>query len=232
MQTTWAISCHIAGKALQGDANHVRWLLAVAPSVSRADRPTLPGLAKAIDPYVAIVLEDPALDIGTEPLDLPEDPFRVIQIIEQRLHAFIRNLLVEHYGDGEEAWWRKGIPLEVRKKCVSRREDDATPQEAYSYVDFIDLKDIVDKQWSVFESNLLTVSRGHLSNKRQWMSQLNLLNDLRNRLAHAVRRYNPDEHDRDLITEFFELTRTLIKEQMRPLTERLPRSAGEDSSQT
>lgn len=122
--------------------------------------------------------------------------------IEKRLHGLIRSTLETHYGPGEDGWWRKGIPQEIRKKCQHRREDDTgEPGDPFSYADLIDLKQIVEADWSVFES-CFAPAHACFENKGAWKSGLQKLNEIRNRLMHAARDYEPDDVDRKHIERF------------------------------
>ena len=48
-----------------------------------------------------------------------------IRTIEIGLHGLVREALEAEYG--EDHWWRKGVSLPIRQKCVARREEDNDP---------------------------------------------------------------------------------------------------------
>ena len=55
------------------------------------------------------------------------DIYQDIYSIEVGLHNFVRAVLEKKYGAKEEGWWREGIPSDIRKDCLIRREDDEKP---------------------------------------------------------------------------------------------------------
>ena len=79
------------------------------------------------------------------------DMYEDIRTIEVGLHKLIRRGLEEKFGSSESGWWREGVPLGVRKKCVERREEDDSKEwpQPYCYTDLIDLKTILDSNWGV-----------------------------------------------------------------------------------
>ena len=85
------------------------------------------------------------------PRSLMADMYGDLALIEIVLHDVIRKKLVQEYGPAESGWWKQGIPLPIREKCVARRESDDTPVESYRYTDLIDLRALIDKRWPVLE---------------------------------------------------------------------------------
>jgi hypothetical protein len=61
------------------------------------------------------------------------------------LHAAIRQALQEEYGNDESGWWRTGVPLSVRQKLQSRREEDTDAAEPYAYTDLLDPAEILER---------------------------------------------------------------------------------------
>lgn len=219
LASKWAVACHIAGKAISGDFSHARWLRRVFPGVEEVKNPTIPYVARIIEAYVARVISDPNLDIGSERPSGPTTPYDSLRRIEERLHAFIRDVLVVSFGSSNEAWWREGIPLPVRQKCVERREEDIKPQDAYSYVDLIDLKEILDKRWNLSEPRV-NPSRAWFKQKTDWMTGLVTLNELRKRIMHPARRYQVVDEDNAVLRQFDEALEALVEMQMREFMER------------
>ena len=75
------------------------------------------------------------------------DMYDDIRTIEAKLHHVIRGSLEERFGKPESGWWR-AIPVTIRTKCQTRREEDTEPSaEPYLYTDLVDLTEIADKQW-------------------------------------------------------------------------------------
>jgi hypothetical protein len=98
------------------------------------------------------------------------DMYESLCRLERFLHGYIRDELKR--GFGPKGWWRKGIPVIVRKDCKIRHEEDAEADEQddpYFYTTFIQLKEIFDKQWGLF-SKLLPSSA--TTDKRKFLSDL------------------------------------------------------------
>ena len=77
--------------------------------------------------------------------------------IERTLHTKIRIILIEEYGPNEIGWWRKGVHEKVRSSAAIARELDTefVGDPPYSYTTLINLKDIIENNWSsLFECRL------------------------------------------------------------------------------
>jgi hypothetical protein len=67
-----------------------------------------------------------------------------------------------------------GIPLGLRQKLHSRREEDTDPSEPYDYTDLIDLAELLEKNWSKIAAKILTdTSPGirALERRCQWWTE-------------------------------------------------------------
>jgi Swt1-like HEPN len=127
--------------------------------------------------------------------DLYED----IRLVEVTLHTRIREALQEEFGKKEDGWWRKGLPVNVRKKLVERREEDEHPaSHAYEYTDIVDLANILDRNWSTIATKVV----GSLHDKRSTLTDLHDLNRIRRKVMHPVRSTLPAEEE-------FEFTRRM-----------------------
>jgi hypothetical protein len=93
------------------------------------------------------MLENNGCEIGMEELDiflslrdqdaLLGDMYDYIRNIELTLHGLVRTLLFVEF---KKDWWRKGIPVNIRKDCVSRKEEDLEPvEEPYCYTTLTNL---------------------------------------------------------------------------------------------
>jgi hypothetical protein len=211
LESAWAVSCHIGGKARAADFKHLSWVIRVAPSLLDLANPSLPDIARRIEAHVQKVIDDPSLDFN---LDLRservEEPYDLVKWIEESLHAFIRDVLVDEYGLDAERWWRDGVPLDTRRKCAARREEDAKPQEHYAYVDLIDLKDILDKRWQHFEEHF-SIAKELFPRKPDLMSSLTELNEIRKRVMHPARRYECDEEDWSALRRMRQALQSIIQ---------------------
>jgi hypothetical protein len=187
------------------------WVTRVAPSLHESTNPSLPDIANRIDSHVAKVLSDPSYDLTPAvPARTPEEPYHLVKWIEETVHTLIRDVLVSEYGMEEEAWWRQGVSIEIRKTCAARREEDAKPQDIYAYVDLIDLKEILDKRWKLFEPRLQP-GRHWFTDKPELMTSLVTLNELRKRIMHPARRYECDEADLALLSRFKDAFQAVVE---------------------
>jgi hypothetical protein len=133
--------------------------------------------------------------------DARPDLYTLICEIEVRLHNLVRQTLKSAHGD---RWWREGIPEPTRKQCQLRKEEDPTPlDEPYHYTTFVDLKSIIEKNWSVF---LVALPKALTGNKQDSLKRLQTLNDIRNRVMHPVKAITEYENDyrfaRTLLADF------------------------------
>lgn len=111
------------------------------------------------------------------------DMYEIIREVEVKLHDTIKNTLISEYGPHD--WWRKGIPENIRAECAAALEKDSDPaSEPYCYTNFIHLKEIFDKKWSIFSKVL---PENLISNKKKLMSDLGTLNQIRNYVMHPVK---------------------------------------------
>ncbi|MFO0837380.1 MAG: hypothetical protein U1D55_02545 [Phycisphaerae bacterium] len=111
------------------------------------------------------------------------DAYSRIAWIEISLSYAVRRVLVDAFGD---EWWREGVPLEVRKSCQTRREDaeNSHISDPYRCVNFIDLKDIIDKKWKWFGEKL---PKDLACNRNELLRRVVELNALRNRVMHPAK---------------------------------------------
>jgi hypothetical protein len=106
------------------------------------------------------------------------------------MYEGIRRALQEQYGKDESGWWRTGVPLGVRQKLQSRREEDIDPGEPYAYTDLLDLAEILDKNWTTIAQTVISDS----SQKKNTLAELRRLNQIRRKVMHPVR-YSPPRDD-------------------------------------
>jgi hypothetical protein len=84
-------------------------------------------------------------------------------------------------------WWTDGIPVEIRKKCAQRCEEEANKLPKSAYLDLLDSKDVVEKNWQVFAPDFDIVGwRGGKKTALGWFTRLN---DLRKNVMHPTRRH-------------------------------------------
>lgn len=106
------------------------------------------------------------------------------------LHKMVKQILLAAHGQN---WWRKGIPERVRIECQARREQDDNPAaDAYQYTTFIDVKQIIEKEWATFSTAL---PNRFALNKRQTLGDLQRINNIRNKVMHPVKDIGEYEED-------------------------------------
>lgn len=111
------------------------------------------------------------------------DLYELVRNIEVRVHRFIKQSFIEEYG--EENWWRGGVPDRIRADCAATRERDTEPaNDAYCYTTLMNLREILDKQWSVLSPHL---PKRIQADKKAFLEQLKGLNGIRNSVMHPVR---------------------------------------------
>jgi hypothetical protein len=119
------------------------------------------------------------------------DMYELLSGFEKGLHSYVRLKLIEEYGD--DRWWRDGVPEGIRAECASLRERDVEPSgDPFKYTTLIHLKEIFDKRWDVLSKGAGSDMR---SNKKKFLSDLDQLNRVRNRVMHPVRDCPPTEQD-------------------------------------
>jgi hypothetical protein len=130
------------------------------------------------------------------------DMYEFISDIELILHQAIKKVLISEFGPDESEWWRKGIPTKIRAECASLLEQDIEPAEhSYCYTNFIHLKDILNKQWSIF---IKVLPKKHLKDKNDFLNNLLRLNHIRNLVMHPIKGIELTENDFRFVREFHE----------------------------
>jgi hypothetical protein len=141
------------------------------------------------------------LDLYLDLRDSPHfrgDMYEHISAIEVSVHDLIRTVLISHFGP--EAWWRKGVPLKIRKDCVDRQEEDDDPiDEKYAYTTLIHLKEILDKNWMAFKNVL---PKQWADKKPEFLGEFNQLNAIRNAVMHPVKKRSWSKDEFEFVRDF------------------------------
>jgi len=125
------------------------------------------------------------------------DMYESIRDIEVNLHDLVKSTLLDEYG---EAWWRKGVPKQIRVDCVTSLEEDNEPaSEPFSYTTFIHLGQILEKQWSIFKDIL---PKKLASNRQDTIQRLRKLNYIRNSVMHPIKGIKLTDKDFAFVREF------------------------------
>jgi len=116
-------------------------------------------------------------------LTLPVKAFSLVDRIERSLVDFVVARLKSELTD----WWTEGIPLPIRKKCAERAEEEGNKIVKEAYLDLLDVRTILEKNWRQFETDLAAV--GWVGGKAAALAWMIDLNDIRKNVMHPVRRH-------------------------------------------
>ena len=126
------------------------------------------------------------------------DMYVYLADIEITLHDLIKRTLISRFG--ENKWWSAGVPLSIRQSCVSAREEDIDPlNDSFSYTTFVNLREIVDKNWGLFNPVL---PKKLANDKPLLLSNLIRLNRLRNGVMHPIKGIVIRKDDFDFVQNF------------------------------
>lgn len=107
----------------------------------------------------------------------------IVDRIEIRLQKTILEELRREFTADAEQWWYAGIPVEVRKPATSRLEDDGGKRPKEGYLDLIDYRPIITKNWSLLGDMLGYAPGGNGKEKRTaWLTEIN---EIRRIVSHA-----------------------------------------------
>ena len=131
---------------------------------------------------------------------LKSDAYALIGVIECSLAHLIRSELQRGHGD---KWWREGVPVEIRKDCVSAREEDLEPlEEEFQYWTISHMTSILESRWAIFSKIL---PGRMVADKKGFLSTLKKMNRVRNRIMHPIRGYVPTQDDFKLLEDIWSM---------------------------
>jgi len=96
------------------------------------------------------MLEKSARAMTTQPRRLQSAYYKLFFELETRLRDFIRTVLENEFVD---LWWQSAMPESVRDKCEKEADKEKelhgeSSLHPIEYCYFVDLKAILEKQWS------------------------------------------------------------------------------------
>ncbi|HWR15304.1 MAG TPA: helix-turn-helix domain-containing protein [Terriglobales bacterium] len=125
------------------------------------------------------------------------DMYELVRTVEVRLHSFLKQAFITEFG--EEQWWRSGVPDNIRADCAALLEKDPEPaDEPYCYTHLINLREILDKRWSVLTKYM---PKALLNQKKELLDRITKLNRIRNSVMHPVRNAAPSESDFEFVRD-------------------------------
>jgi hypothetical protein len=113
------------------------------------------------------------------------DMYRYLRDLEVSLHQRIRKELERAFPAHDDAWWREGVPLAIRQRCVTTKE--AEPEQIsdpFAYTNLIDLKKILETNWAVFKGAL---PKSLTNNRQELLTRFDKLNNIRNGVMHPIK---------------------------------------------
>jgi hypothetical protein len=113
--------------------------------------------------------------------------YGLLERIEGIIHKTTVSVLVREFGEGESGWWVQGVPENIRVECQARREADPDRSDPESYLTLVNVKQIIEKNWSLFVSRFNARVWGG-EQRRGRLSAFDTLNAIRNRVMHPLRR--------------------------------------------
>jgi hypothetical protein len=121
------------------------------------------------------------------------DLYEHVSEAEIALHDLVSRVLTQTFGKQESGYWRKGVPVSIRKKCQERREGDEEPcDSALQYTTLIELSQIIRDNWTLFQPLL---PKEYQSNRKILTTDFARLNWIRNAVMHPVKRRRWSEND-------------------------------------
>ena len=117
--------------------------------------------------------------------------YEIVSELEIKIHGLVRSRLIKEYG--LEKYVREGVPIEVRKKCAINQQEDENPvDDLFAYTTLIQLWDVIDKKWSLFEP---IIPSNYSNKKKELKRDMIRLNGIRNRVMHPVKNNKWKEDD-------------------------------------
>jgi DNA sulfur modification protein DndB len=109
-----------------------------------------------------------------------QEAMSIVQESEKRLMQFVRRVMEEQHGD---SWWQE-LLVDVRKQAVARREEKNDPSaDQWLFLELIDHRAIVLKNWSLFKDKLSWGAKQGKDEATKWMVELN---EIRKDTFHAA----------------------------------------------
>lgn len=129
---------------------------------------------------------------------LRSDLYWEIATLEVTFNRFLRDVLIKTYGEGDDGWWRKGIKTDLRAELVSIREKDDEPAaDAFCYLTFINIKEILKKpNWEIFTRYF---SKEIGKNQEKYLKSLTRINSIRNQVMHPIKNGKHTYSDFELV---------------------------------
>ncbi len=132
--------------------------------------------------------------------------YALIEWFENTLRVLIREVLDNAHG---EEWWRKGVPLNIRKECAARNQEAQLKEEwklsEMLFIDFHTYAELINKKKKIFGAVIGTKELDKL------VKRLKELSPIRNAIMHCRGQYLSEETLSKLKESCFELEKVMEK---------------------
>jgi hypothetical protein len=167
-----AVSWPVADQAIGGRV----LLFTCVPFLDLAGAPTDHPSRRLADNVITWLVKGPSASTRT----VADDPAVRLRAIETGIHRLVCGVLVRKHGMD---WVRVCIPERIRVEAAGLRERLREDAPLPYYINLLDLREIIMRNWTDFE-RLLGVRGKGKDASMGWMDQLN---SIRNRVAHPMR---------------------------------------------
>jgi hypothetical protein len=174
---------------------HKDWLLAKLPVAYLEPRVPLFSVAHQLLPFVRETVQPLPLPVETNIIENLELAYQIMAKVEIALHEYVVSRLKSEYGDDEKEWWVKHVSEAIRGECGRRRGVDPKRLHDCRYLYLVEVGNIVEKNWQLFEEDLAVVAGDEKFSKNLWTHMVRRLNTLRNEVMHPLRGQSWDEDD-------------------------------------
>lgn len=140
----------------------------------------LENLSSDVLPFNFVLL-DRIIKKEPSPLNIGD----VIEDIELQLFDWMIKVLKEEHG--EQQWWTAGVKSTIRIKCASIQESEGENDNVpkWAYLTLIDIKAIIETNWSLFSSAMEEVA--NIQGKAKATSWITAINEKRKLWAHPLK---------------------------------------------
>ena len=216
-----SLSLHVAGSARYGrDSKHRNWVKSLLPDTNVGSY-TINEIDTHIRSYVwdalrELEVEDPPWEEEEENRDVEEieeveekesyiRAYACFWEIETKLHRFAAHVLAAKHG---ENWW-KAFPLQLQHDCVDRAQQDSHRLPLGSYIDFLDLRDVIkhDNNKQYFQEAFGSLESEYRDPQSEFHSKLSRVNQIRNNIMHPLKQLMPSDEDIATLEQFLEFVR-------------------------
>ena len=109
----------------------------------------------------------------------------LLQKIEPMIQQNVIKTLKITFGEDITQWWHNGVPAAIKKKAIEEAQLQGEYKEFEKYLYFVDLKEIITKNWELFK-DIYAIDSKH-DNKKKGLEWFTKMNDIRNICYHPPR---------------------------------------------